>query len=142
AGGIASRRGLLAGLPPSSGTNAYVDPATLGALALIGLFLAGSPCAGEGWTAQRCLAARDERHAVLGQMFNSVLSLVVRMIPLLPLGVLAIALFPAADPATRQVMVLPDGTTAPSIGAWSQLVVRYSGRLPGFGGLLIAAVLA
>ena len=128
--------------PPSSGTNAYVDPATLAALVLIGLFLAGSPCAGEGWTAQRCLAARDERHAVLGQMFNCVLSLVIRMIPLLPLGVLAIALFPAADPATRETMVLPDGTAAPSIGAWSQLVVRYADRVPGLGGLLIAAVLA
>jgi SSS family solute:Na+ symporter len=128
--------------PPSTGTNTYVDPATLAALVLIGLFLAGSPCAGEGWTAQRCLAARDERHAVLGQMFNCVLSLVIRMIPLLPLGVLAIALFPAGDPATRETMALPDGTVAPSIGAWSQLVVRYSDRIPGLGGLLIAAVLA
>lgn len=128
--------------PPSSGTNTYVDPVTLGALVLIGLFLAGSPCAGEGWTAQRCLAARDERHAVLGQMFNCVLSLVVRMIPLLPLGVLAIALFPPGDPGTNQVMTLPDGTTAPSVGIWSQLVVRYVDRIPGFGGLLIAAVMA
>lgn len=128
--------------PPSSGTNGYVDPVTLGALALIGLFLAGSPCAGEGWTAQRCLAARDERHAVLGQMFNCVLSLVVRMVPLLPLGILAIALFPTDDAATRATMVLPDGTVSRSIGVWSQLVVRYADRVPGFGGLLVAAVLA
>jgi SSS family solute:Na+ symporter len=128
--------------PPSSGTNGYVDPATLAALVLIGLFLAGSPCAGEGWTAQRCLAAKDERHAVLGQMLNCVLSLVVRMIPLLPLGILAISLFPTANPATREAIVLPDGTAAPSIGVWSQLVIRYADRIPGFGGLLIAAVLA
>ncbi len=128
--------------PPSSGGNAWVDPASLGALVLIGLFLAGSPCAGEGWTAQRCLAAKDERHAVLGQMFNCVLSLVVRMVPLLPLGVLAIAMFPAADPGKHGAILLPDGSTAPSVGVWSQLVVRYADRIPGFGGLLIAAVLA
>lgn len=128
--------------PPSSGTNGYVDPGSLAMLALLGLFLAGSPCAGEGWTAQRCLAARDERHAVLGQMLNSILSLVVRMVPLLPLGVLAIATYPAADPAAREVLTLPDGSTAPSTGVWSHLVIRYADKLPGFGGLIIAAVLA
>jgi Na+/proline symporter len=127
--------------PPSSGTNGYVDPMTLVALAIIGLFLAGSPCAGEGWTAQRCLAARDERHAVFGQMFNSVLSLVVRMIPLLPLGLLAMALYAPGDPK-NDTMVMDDGSVAPSIGVWSQLVLRYADRIPGFGGLLIAAVLA
>lgn len=127
--------------PPSSGTNAYVDPMTLVALAIIGLFLAGSPCAGEGWTAQRCLAARDERHAVFGQMLNSVLSLVVRMIPLLPLGLLAMALYAPGDPK-NDTMVTDDGSVAPSIGVWSQLVLRYADRIPGFGGLLIAAVLA
>jgi len=131
--------------PPSAGSNTYVDPATLAALVLIGLFLAGSPCAGEGWTAQRCLAARDERHAVLGQMFNCVLSLVIRMIPLLPLGILAIALFPARypdNPSNPVQMILHDGSEADSIGVWSQLVIRYADRIPGFGGLLIAAVLA
>ena len=129
-------------LPPSSGTNQYVNGMTLLALGLIGLFLAGSPCAGEGWTAQRCLAAKDERHAVMGQMFNCVLTLVVRMIPLLPLGVLAIALYPAADPGQNKEIVLPDGTTAGSITVWSQMVIKYADRVPGFGGILIAAVLA
>lgn len=131
--------------PPSAGTNSYVDPKSLIALAIIGLFLAGSPCAGEGWTAQRCLAARDERHAVLGQMLNSVLSLVVRFVPLVPMGILAIALFPAqypADPSAPVNMVLPDGSAIEAVGAWSQLVVRYVNRIPGFGGLLIAAVAA
>lgn len=128
--------------PPSSGSNTYVDPGSLAMLALLGLFLAGSPCAGEGWTAQRCLAARDERHAVLGQMLNSILSLVVRMIPLLPLGILAIATYPTADPGARTSLILPDGSTAPSTGVWSHLVIRYADKLPGFGGLIIAAVLA
>ena len=129
-------------LPPSSGTNTYVDPMTLVALCIVGLFLAGSPCAGEGWTAQRCLAAKDERHAVLGQMLNCVLTLVVRMIPLLPLGLLAIALYPAADPGKNNLVTLPDGSTAESISVWSQLVIRYADRVPGFGGILIAAVVA
>jgi SSS family solute:Na+ symporter len=129
-------------LPPSTGTNQYVNGMTLLALGLIGLFLAGSPCAGEGWTAQRCLAAKDERHAVMGQMFNCVLTLVVRMIPLLPLGVLAIALFPAADPGQNSKIILPDGSIEGSITVWSQLVIKYADRIPGFGGILIAAVLA
>lgn len=129
--------------PPSSGSNTYVDPKSLIALAIIGLFLAGSPCAGEGWTAQRCLAARDERHAVLGQMLNSVLSLVVRFIPLVPMGILAIALFPAEYTGSAAAkMVLPDGSKIDAVGAWSQLVIRCVDRLPGFGGLLIAAVAA
>lgn len=128
--------------PPSSGTNTYVDPRSLLAIVLIGLFLAGSPSAGEGWTAQRCLAARDERHAVLGQMFSSVLSLVIRMAPLLPLGILAIALYPSADPGVNSTAILAGGDTTPSITAWSQLVVRYADQVPGFGGLMISAVLA
>jgi solute:Na+ symporter, SSS family len=129
-------------LPPSSGTNTFVDPLTLAALVFVGLFLAGSPCAGEGWTAQRCLAARNERHAVLGQMLNCVLTLVVRMVPLIPLGLLAIALFPPADPGSNSSIQLPDGSTAESISVWSQLVIKYADRVPGFGGVLIAAVIA
>jgi Na+/proline symporter len=129
-------------LPPSSGSNHYVEPMTLLALVLVGLFLAGSPCAGEGWTAQRCLAAKNERHAVLGQMFNCVLTLVVRMAPLLPLGILAIALYPPAGPGDHNSISLPDGETVSSVAVWSQLVIRYADRIPGFGGILIAAVLA
>ncbi|MFO0791396.1 MAG: hypothetical protein U0805_18195 [Pirellulales bacterium] len=128
--------------PPSSGTNHFVDPRTLVALMIIGLFLAGSPSAGEGWTAQRCLAAKNERHAVAGQMLNCVLSLVIRMVPLLPLGVLAIALYPAADPGVNKMATLTDGTVTSSISVWSQLVVRYAHNLPGFGGIMITAVLA
>lgn len=128
--------------PPSTGTNHFVDHWTLLALIVIGLFLAGSPSAGEGWTAQRCLAAKNERHAVGGQMLNCVLSLVIRMVPLLPLGVLAIALYPAADPGIHKIATLTDGSTTPSISVWSQLVVRYAHKLPGFGGIMITAVLA
>ncbi|MBI3693278.1 MAG: sodium:solute symporter [Acidobacteria bacterium] len=62
------------------------------ALCVQGLFFAGSPYAGEGWTAQRYMAARSERHAVLGQMFNGFLALVVRLIPFVLIGLAAAAL--------------------------------------------------
>lgn len=67
---------------------------TLTALFVQGLFFAGSPFAGEGWTAQRAMSARNENHAVLGQMFNCVLTLVVRVIPALLVGLAVIALYP------------------------------------------------
>ncbi len=62
------------------------------ALCVQGLFFAGSPYAGEGWTAQRYMAARDERHAVMGQMFNAFLALVVRLVPFIVIGLAAAAL--------------------------------------------------
>src|SRR5204862_6066680 len=75
---------------------------SLVALCLQGLFFAGSPYAGEGWTAQRYLAARNERHAVGGQIFNGFLALVVRLTPFVIMCLGAAALFP-----TRSVTV-PD----------------------------------
>ncbi len=36
----------------------------------------------------------------------------------------------------HDLMNMPDGTTAPSIGVWSQLVVRYADKLPGLRGPL------
>jgi Na+/proline symporter len=64
------------------------------ALFVQGLFFAGSPFAGEGWTAQRAMSAHDENHAVLGQMLNCVLSLVVRVIPAVLIGMAVVALYP------------------------------------------------
>jgi Na+/proline symporter len=68
---------------------------TLIVLIVQGFFFAGHPFAGEGATAQRFMAARNERHAVLGQMFNLILSLVVRLIPALFIGFAVIILYPA-----------------------------------------------
>jgi Na+/proline symporter len=76
-----------------------IGPISVIALCLQGLFFAGSPYAGEGWTAQRYMAARNEFDAVMGQVFNGVLALVVRLIPFILLGLGAAALStPASVP--------------------------------------------
>lgn len=129
-------------IPPSTGSNTFIDPITLIAIIFMGLFMAGSPFAGEGWAAQRFLAARNERHAVLGQMFNAVLSLIIRMLPILPLGLLVIALYPAANANDPELMFLPSGEAVNSVEVWGRMVARYGNSAPGFIGLLLAAVLA
>ena len=100
---------------------------SLVALTLQGLFFAGSPFAGEGFTAQRYMAARNELHAVVGQMFNAVLALVVRLIPIFLIGLAAVALYPA------------DSVAVPA-QLWGQLVKRYAP--PGLFGLLLVGGLA
>ena len=75
-------------------------------------------------------------------MFNALLSLVIRMLPILPLGFLAIALYPAVDPAQPDAMLLPSGQEIPSVEVWGHMVARYGDKAPGFIGLLLAAVLA
>ncbi|HZT33221.1 MAG TPA: hypothetical protein VFA33_25255 [Bryobacteraceae bacterium] len=105
---------------------------TLGGVSLLalcvqGLFFAGSPFAGEGWTAQRYMAARTELHAVVGQMLNGVLALVVRLIPFLVMGLAAAALY------------APSQVPAPA-SLWSDLVREYAP--PGLFGLLLVCSLA
>jgi len=130
--------------PPSSGTNTSISGVSLIAFLVIGLMSPGHPFAGEGWTAQRFLAAKDERHAALGQIFNSVLSLSVRAIPLLPLGIMAIAVFSAQVDAQGKVtgLILPDGSTREPMEAWGRLVLPLRHMLPGLIGLIIASFLA
>jgi len=99
---------------------------TILALALQGLFFAASPAGGEGFTAQKFMAARNEFHAQVGQLFNAFLSLVVRVIPFFFLGLIATAAFPRNTIAGEQV--------------WGELVRRFS--LPGLTGLLVAGELA
>jgi len=108
-------------------------------LVLQGLFFAGSPTAGEGMTAQRFMGAKNERHAVGGQLFNAFLALSLRTIPLIGLGVLALSLFWTRD-LTSQVGGVPPGfhLLQDPAHAWGELV-RLS-RLPaGFKGVLVAA---
>jgi solute:Na+ symporter, SSS family len=97
------------------------------ALCLQGLFFAGSPYAGEGWTAQRYMAARNELHAVMGQALNGVLALAVRLVPFILLGLAAAALY------------TPSSVAVPA-ELWAQLVRRYAP--PGLFGVLLVAALA
>ena len=110
-------------------------------LFLQGWFFAGSPTAGEGMTAQRFMAARDERHAVGGQLFNSFLALSFRTLPLIGLGVVAMSLFWTAD-LQKTLGPLPAGTTLLK----DRLTVgRTNQGVPfphGFIGLLVAAEVA
>jgi Na+/proline symporter len=124
--------------PPS----ASIDVLTLIALFVQGWFFAGSPTAGEGMTAQRFMAARDERHAVGGQLFNSFLALSFRTLPLIGLGIVAMSLFWTAD-LTKNLGAMPAGSTMlkDPAHAWGELIKASS--LPhGFIGLLVAAEVA
>jgi solute:Na+ symporter, SSS family len=114
---------FLAPLP--SGTS--LTGVTLLALCVQGLFFAGSPFAGEGWTAQRFMAARNERHAILGQMANGVLALAVRLVPFIVIALAAAALYPSS------AVPIP-------ASLWGDLVKRYAP--PGLLGLLLVSSLA
>jgi solute:Na+ symporter, SSS family len=112
---------------------------TLGMLVIQGLFFAGSPTAGEGMTAQRFMGAKNEKHAMGGQLFNSFLALSLRTIPLIGLGVVALSLFWTRDLLT-QAGPLPAGMKllADPAHAWGELIKAT--RLPaGFIGVLVAA---
>ncbi len=124
--------------PPAPG----VDALTLIVLFIQGWFFAGSPTAGEGMTAQRFMAARDERHAVGGQLFNTFLALSFRTLPLIGLGVVAMALFWTSD-LEKKVGTAPAGTTLLKDPAfvWGELI-KGSNLPHGFIGLLVAAELA
>src|ERR1039457_7250371 len=124
--------------PPS----ASIDALTLIALFVQGWFFAGSPTAGGGMTGRRIMAARDERHAVGGQLFNSFLALSFRTLPLIGLGIVAMSLFWTAD-LTKNLGAMPAGSTMlkDPAHAWGELIKASS--LPhGFIGLLVAAEVA
>jgi Na+/proline symporter len=124
--------------PPSPA----IDLLTLIMLFVQGWFFAGSPTAGEGMTAQRFMAARNERHAVGGQLFNAFLALSFRTLPLIGLGVVAMALFWTPDLLTKEGPV-PAGMTLlkDPAHAWGELI-KHSNLPHGFIGLLVAAEVA
>ena len=109
---------------PSGGSLTFVS---LVALCVQGLFFAGSPFAGEGWTAQRFMAARNEWHAVVGQIANGILALVVRLVPFILIAIAAAAMFPL------------HAVSAPA-ALWGELVRNYAP--PGLFGLLLVSSLA
>ena len=132
------RPDVLQQLPPTP----LIPALTVAMLVVQGLFFAGSPTAGEGMTAQRFMAARNERHAMAGQLFNAFLALSLRTIPLIGLGVIAFSLFWTQD-LVSQVGPAPAGfqvLTDPAY-AWGELI-RATRLPPGFIGVLVAAELA
>lgn len=104
-----------------------LDSLTIAAFVVQGLFFAASPTGGEGFTAQRFMAARNEFHAQVGQLFNTILTLIVRVVPFLFLGLAAAALYPT-------------GTLAEPGEAWALMVSAYAPA--GLVGVLVAGVLA
>ena len=132
------RPGGLVQTPPTPG----IEALTLLVLFLQGWFFAGSPTAGEGMTAQRFMAARNEQHAVGGQLFNAFLALSFRTLPLIGLGIIAMTLFWTSDLQT-QLGPAPAGTTMlkDPAHAWGELI-RASGLPHGLIGLLVAAEVA
>ncbi len=110
-------------IPPVSG----LDTLTILAFMVQGLFFAASPTGGEGFTAQRFMAARNEFHAQVGQLFNALLTLIVRVLPFLVLGMIAAALY-------------APGTVAEPGELWAHLVRRFAPV--GLLGLLVAGIFA
>jgi Na+/proline symporter len=73
------------------------------------------------------MAARNEFHAQVGQLFNTILTLIVRVVPFLFLGLAAAALY-------------PEGSLAEPGEAWARMVRAYAPV--GLIGVLVAGVLA
>jgi Na+/proline symporter len=134
----AARPEVLEQVPPTP----LIPVLTVAMLVVQGLFFASSPTAGEGMTAQRFMAAKNERHAMAGQLFNSFLALSLRTIPLIGLGVIAFSLFWTTDLAT-QVSAAPPGfkVLADPAYAWGELI-KATRLPPGFIGVLVASELA
>lgn len=126
--GVAATRGAGAVeffrvLPPAQG----LDTLTVLAFVVQGLFFAASPTGGEGFTAQRFMAARNEFHAQVGQLFNTLLTLIIRVVPFLFLGMAAAALY-------------APGTVAEPGELWARMVRAYAPV--GLLGLLVAGTFA
>lgn len=133
----------LAQLPPvpAAAPDNSIGLLTVFVLLLQGVFFAGSPTAGEGSTAQRFMSARNERHAMAGQLFNCFLALSLRVLPLIGIGLVALSLFWPASlaekiPAPPGMKILQD-----PVSAWGEVIK--SCRMPaGLVGLLIAVEVA
>lgn len=104
-----------------------LDTLTILAFVVQGLFFAASPTGGEGFTAQRFMAARNEFHAQVGQLFNTILTLILRVVPFIFLGVIAAAIY-------------PPGSVAEPGEIWARIVNSYAPV--GLLGLLVAGIFA
>jgi Na+/proline symporter len=117
-------------------------PLTLLMFVILGLFFAGSPTAGEGMTAQRFMAAKNEKHALGGQLFSTFISLCLRIIPLVGLGIICITMFWSGDLVSKYGQA-PHGfkMLGDPAYAWGELI-KASHLPPGFIGLLVATEVA
>ena len=112
--------------PPSSDAmygDYAIDPTSMFALMLAGLL--GVASTGNA-SVQRSLAARSERDAALGQMLAAVLSLVVRIAPLVLIGLAGIAMFGETEVTGTDV--------------WAGLVQEHA--VPGLLGLIMVGIVA
>ena len=100
---------------------------TILAFIVQGLFFAASPTGGEGFTAQRFMAAKNEFHAQVGQLANAALTLIVRVLPFIFTGMIGAAIF-------------APGSIAEPSEIWARLVHRFS--VPGLTGLLVGGIIA
>jgi solute:Na+ symporter, SSS family len=139
----ATRPEALTQIPPVTAASPEnsIEMLTIVILVLQGIFFAGSPTAGEGSTAQRFMAARNEGHAIAGQLFNCFLALTLRTLPLIGIGLVALSLFWPASlakvaPVPAGMIVLND-----PVFAWAEVVKRCTLPL-GFVGLLISVEVA
>ena len=136
----AIRPEALTQIPPiqAASPKNSLDLVTVAFLILQGFFFAGSPTAGEGSTAQRFMAARNEGHAIAGQLFNCFLALSLRILPLIGVGLIALTLFwPANLPGKPAGMTVLDDPAH----AWAEVIK--SCKLPlGLVGLLISVEIA
>lgn len=131
---VAMVRGQHLDLNPISD---ITPPLTLLMFVILGLFFAGSPTAGEGMTAQRFMAAINEKHAMGGQLFSALISLSLRVLPLVGMGIICITLFWSSDLVTR-VGQMPPGfkfIDDPAY-AWGELI-KVSKLPSGFVGILV-----
>lgn len=110
-------------IPPTSSLTGI----TILAFIVQGLFFAASPTGGEGFTAQRFMAARNEFHAQVGQLFNALLTLIIRVLPFIFLGMIGAAIF-------------APGTIEEPGEIWAMLIHKYSP--PGLTGILVAGIFA
>ena len=99
-----------------------MDPLSLVALLLLGLLRVADS---QSPVVQRALAAKNELHAALGQVLNAVLSLAVRTLPMILVGLVAVALLPAGRKDTDQ---------------WADLLRAHVG--PGLTGLFLVGMIA
>jgi SSS family solute:Na+ symporter len=87
------------------------------------------------------MAARNERHAIAGQLFNCFLALCFRILPLVGIGLVALSIFWPASLALKAPV--PEGMIVleEPVSAWAE-VIKHCHLPPGLIGLLIAVEVA